>query len=160
MLGFSLDEGEPPADGIAQLWFDSREACQASYASEIGRRGSADASAWLGRREHLLASERWIKRSAPLSSTPFKLVFCLKRTPAQARAEFIDWLCGEGVEAIGALAEADQLRISVDEAGQLLNSGVEGDLGLISGEAPYDALVECWFADLDKAGKVRERVVG
>jgi uncharacterized protein (TIGR02118 family) len=91
MLGFSL-EGEPAADGAAQLWFDSRETCQASYASDIGRNGSADASAWLARREHLPASEVWLARAGALDRTPFKLLFCVKRADGAARRGFVEWL--------------------------------------------------------------------
>lgn len=146
MLGFSLDEGEPPADGIAQLWFDSRDACQASYASEIGRNGSADASAWLARREHLLASEHWLRRAGAISATPFKVVLCLKRAAGDARETFLAGLRQAATAALCERAGAVQARLSLDEAGLLLNSKVDGDLSLVAGEAPYDALVELWFA--------------
>ncbi|HEV2512084.1 EthD family reductase [Bosea sp. (in: a-proteobacteria)] len=158
MLGFSLDEGEPPADGVAQLWFDTREACQASYGSEIGRNGSKDASAWLARREHLLASERWLKRAGSLSSTPFKLLLCLKRAPHQSRAAFLERLAAVVKPGLCDLTGASQARLSLDEAGQLLNSKVEGDLMLVTGEAPYDALVELWFTERNAAAQGRDRL--
>lgn len=158
MLGFSLDEGEPPADGVAQLWFDTREACQASYASEIGRNGSKDASAWLARREHLLASERWLKRTGALSSTPFKVLLCLKRHADQTRAAFIGHIDAVATADICNVTGAMQARLSLDEAGQLLNSRVEGDLTLVTGEAPYDALVELWFTERDAAAQGRDQL--
>src|SRR5262245_16230622 len=73
ILGLSVEDGEPRADGVAQLWFDDRSACQTSYASDIGRRGSADASAHLSRRQHLLVSEFWRRRGGSIVDTPFKL---------------------------------------------------------------------------------------
>lgn len=158
MLGFSLDEGEPPADGVAQLWFDTREACQVSYASKIGRNGSKDASAWLARREHLLASERWLKRAGALSSTPFKVLLCVKRRSDQSRADFLRRLDEVATAGICEDTGASQARLSIDEAGQLLNSKVEGDLGLVTGEAPYDALIELWFTELDAAAQGRDRL--
>lgn len=158
MLGFSLEEGEPPADGVAQLWFETREACQASYASQVGRNGSKDASAWLARREHLLASERWLKRSGALSLTPFKLLLCLKRQADQSRAAFLDRLGKLATPAICSVTGATQARLSLDEAGQLLNSKVAGDLTLVTGEAPYDALVELWFTEQGVANRGRERL--
>lgn len=159
MLGFSLDEGEPDADGVAQLWFDSREATQASYASEIGRRGSADASAYLARREHLLASEHWFTRNAPLSSTPFKLVLGMKRATDWSRQDFAALLLGEDIGRIGAACGADQFRVSRDEAGLMLNSKTDGPLDLVEGEAVFDGLLELWFATREAAdaGRIRLR---
>jgi uncharacterized protein (TIGR02118 family) len=159
ILGFSLDEGEPSADGIAQLWFDTREACQASYASDTGRKGSSDASAWLVRREHLLASETWLRCIAPLNATPYKVVLCTKRRDAERREEFLDWLTALLTEQdfAGAIG-ADQARLSVDECGLLLNSAVEGNLGLRQGEAPYDAIIEAWFTHLPAAENGRQRL--
>ena len=159
LLGFSLDEGEPPADGIAQLWFDSREACQASYASDIGRKGSADASAWLARREHLLASEIWVCRSQPAIEAPIKLLLCLKRAVGDDRAAFLSWL--RQVATAGVLCGqigAAQARLSIDDAGLMLNSKVAGELSLSAGEAPYDALVELWFATRQAADTGRDRL--
>lgn len=158
MLGFSLDPDEPPADGVAQLWFDSREACQASYASEIGRKGSADASAWLARREHLLASEHWLRRATSLAATPFKLLLCLKRAEGEARAAFLARLCDAATADLCDIVGATQARLSLDEAGLLLNSRVEGDLSLVAGEAPYDALVEFWFSERPAAELGRQRL--
>jgi uncharacterized protein (TIGR02118 family) len=159
VLGFSLDEGEPPADGVAQLWFDSREACQASYGSDIGRKGSADASAWLARREHLLASEIWLRRRQPGTETPFKLLLCLKRPAANDRAAFLSWLRHRATaEVLCGQTGAEQARLSIDDAGLMLNSQVAGALRLSAGEAPYDALVELWFATRHAADAGRNRL--
>lgn len=158
MLGFSLDEGEPDADGVAQLWFDSREATQASYASEIGRRGSADASAYLARREHLLASEHWFATTGPLSETPFKLVLGVKRAPGLSRQDFAALLLGDDIGGVGAACGADQFRVSRDEAGLLLNSRTSGRLGLVEGEAVFDGLLELWFATRERADAGRARL--
>lgn len=151
MLGFSLESGEPAADGVAQLWFDSREAAQASYASDIGRRGSADASAYLKRREHLLASEIWLSRARPLSATPFKLLIGVKRAEGQSRVDFTTWLNGDALSGLGTICRADQARVSLDEAGLLLNSKTAGTLDLATGEAVFDGLIELWFSKKTEA---------
>lgn len=146
MLGFSIEPGEPPADGIAQLWFDSREACQASYASDIGRTGSADAIQYLGRREHMLLSEEWILKSGSLATTPFKLVIAGKRRAGIDRASFCAWW-RDFLPDLPERTGAKNARICVDEAGELLNSKTGGSLTLVKGEAVYDGLIEAWFPD-------------
>ena len=151
-LGFSLEDGEPAADGIAQLWFDTRLAAQASYASEVGRTGSADASAHLGRREHLLASEH-VRRSGPtFTGTGCKLVVAAKRPAGTGRAAFVEWFRRDALADLAAGSEASAVRASVDEAGQLLNSGTTGALDLVDGEAVVDGLLELWFAT-DREGR-------
>jgi uncharacterized protein (TIGR02118 family) len=58
-LRFNLVESDDAAyDGISELWFDSREAFDAAYASEQGQRVAADSLANVGRRERLLVDER------------------------------------------------------------------------------------------------------
>jgi len=151
MLGFSIDDGEPPADGVAQLWFDSRNAAQASYASEIGRRGSADANAYLARRDHLLASEHWLSCQAPLSATPFKVLLSLKRPAESSREAFVAWLCDTVPARLREICDTRSLRVSVDEKGQLLNSKTQGSLDLLAGEAVFDGLIELWFASETEA---------
>ena len=75
MLSFPVvTEPEPAADAVAQLWFDSREACQESYATDIGRNGSADANAYLSRRQHMLASEDWLACERSLEPTELELL--------------------------------------------------------------------------------------
>lgn len=158
MLGFSLDDGEPDADGVAQLWFDSREAAQASYASEIGRRGSADASAYLARRQHLLAREHWFTTTGPISATPFKLVLGLKRASDLSREDFVARLANDGIRDFGAACGAAQFRMSVDEAGLMLNSRASGPLELVEGEAVFDGLLELWFTTREAADAGRAQL--
>lgn len=146
MLGFSLEPGEPPADGVAQLWFASRESCQQSYASEIGRNGSADAIKYLARREHLLASEQWRSGRGALASTPFKLVISAKRKAGQSRAEFLRWW-PDVLPELGPSTGAQHVRVAVDDAGLLLNSKTTGVLGLVVGEAVHDGMLELWYPD-------------
>src|SRR5262249_50927824 len=76
----------------------------------------------------------------------------------QSRAAFLDKLRTLATPAICTVTGAAQARLSLDEAGQLLNSKVAGDLTLVTGEAPYDALVELWFTELDAATRGRERL--
>lgn len=158
MLGFSLDDGEPDADGVAQLWFDSREAAQASYASDIGRNGSADASAYLARRQHLLAREHWFTTTGPLSATPFKLVLGVKRAPDRSREDFVAQLSGDDMRALGTACGAAQFRVSFDEAGLMLNSKSSGPLDLVEGEAVFDGLLELWFTTREAADAGRARL--
>lgn len=48
---------ETPYDGISELWFDSREAFEAAYASEVGQRVAADTLAHVGARVRLIVDE-------------------------------------------------------------------------------------------------------
>lgn len=158
VLGFSIMPGDPPADGAAQLWFDDRAAAQRSYASDIGREGSADASSHLSRRDHLLASERWLSEPPASALPPFKLMVGVKRPDGRSRAAFIDaWARLDGA---AAAAGARHLRVSVDDAGKLLNSGTAGTLDLRDGEAVFDGLLEAWFTSdrdlLGAAGRIAD----
>ena len=58
-LVFNVVETDGAAvDGVSELWFDSREAFEAAYASEIGRRVTADTLAHLAARVRLVVDER------------------------------------------------------------------------------------------------------
>jgi uncharacterized protein (TIGR02118 family) len=58
-LRFNVIESDDAThDGISELWFDSREAFEAAYASEHGQRVSADSLFNVGRRERLFVDER------------------------------------------------------------------------------------------------------
>jgi uncharacterized protein (TIGR02118 family) len=57
-LVFNLVEGDQPYDGVSELWFDSQEAFEAAYASEIGQRVAADSLAHVGGRVRLIVDER------------------------------------------------------------------------------------------------------
>jgi len=58
-LRFNVVESDDSAyDGISELWFDSREAFEAAYASDHGQRVAADSLANVGRRERLSVDER------------------------------------------------------------------------------------------------------
>lgn len=49
--------GEGAIDGISELWFDSQQAFEAAYATELGRAVAADSMAHLARRERLFVDE-------------------------------------------------------------------------------------------------------
>ena len=57
-LVFNLVEGDQPYDGVSELWFDSQEAFEAAYASEIGQQVAADSLAHVGARVRLIVDER------------------------------------------------------------------------------------------------------
>ena len=60
-LRFNLvEDANAPYDGASELWFDSREAFDAAYATEHGRRVVADSLTHTGRRERLLVEEHVI----------------------------------------------------------------------------------------------------
>jgi uncharacterized protein (TIGR02118 family) len=54
-------EGELPYDGTAELWFDSLEAMQASFASDIGQAAGADADLFTSARVHIYTEEHVIR---------------------------------------------------------------------------------------------------
>jgi uncharacterized protein (TIGR02118 family) len=55
-----VDEGRDTAgvDGIAELWFDTREAFDAAYTTDIGRAVAADSLAHVQSRTRVLVTER------------------------------------------------------------------------------------------------------
>lgn len=57
-LVFNLVESEGgPCDGVSELWFDSREAFDAAYATEIGQHVTADTLAHVSSRVRLFVEE-------------------------------------------------------------------------------------------------------
>ena len=53
-----VDEGpEDGCDGIAELWFDSREALEAAYATELGKAVVADSTAHVRGRVRYFVTE-------------------------------------------------------------------------------------------------------
>ena len=60
-LTYNVVEGDDTAyDSIAELWFDSREAFDAAYATEIGKSVAADSMANVRSRTRLYVDERSI----------------------------------------------------------------------------------------------------
>jgi uncharacterized protein (TIGR02118 family) len=58
-LVFNIVEMEDPAyDGISELWFDTREAFDAAYATEIGKRVAGDSLAHVTSRTRLFVDEQ------------------------------------------------------------------------------------------------------
>lgn len=152
MLSFPVDPepAEPSADGVAQLWFDSEEAAQESYATDIGRSGSKDASGNLTRRQHLFASERWINAPASLERLPFKLLIAGKRRAGLNRAAFAQVWEAAAQNAVAPQIRGSALRVCVDRRGKMLNSGTSGNLGLVDGEPVHDGLIEVWSSTLSE----------
>ena len=57
-LVFNVVEGDAPYDGVSELWFDSQDAFEAAYASEIGQQVAPDSIAHVGGRVRLVVDER------------------------------------------------------------------------------------------------------
>lgn len=53
-------DGDPGIDGVAELWFDTREAFEAAYATPIGQQTAADSMAHVTSRVRLLVQEHAI----------------------------------------------------------------------------------------------------
>ena len=51
----TAEQGQP--DGISELWFDSRQAFDAAYATELGRAVAADSAAHVSARVRLFVDE-------------------------------------------------------------------------------------------------------
>ena len=56
-LVFNLADGDAGYDGVSELWFDSQEAFDVAYASEIGQQVTADSLAHVGGRVRLVVEE-------------------------------------------------------------------------------------------------------
>jgi len=56
-LVFNLADGDAGYDGVSELWFDSQDAFDAAYASEIGQQVAADSLAHVGGRVRLFVEE-------------------------------------------------------------------------------------------------------
>lgn len=59
-IRFNLLDGDAPFDGIAELWFESAEAAEAAYATEIGKAVAADSIAHVSSRVRMPAQEHEI----------------------------------------------------------------------------------------------------
>ena len=57
-IRFNLLDADAPFDGIAELWFESSEAADAAYATDIGKAVAADSLAHVKSRVRMLADER------------------------------------------------------------------------------------------------------
>lgn len=58
-LVFNLVDTEgAPYDGVSELWFDSQEAFEAAYETEVGKAVAADSLANVGARVRLAVDER------------------------------------------------------------------------------------------------------
>jgi uncharacterized protein (TIGR02118 family) len=53
-----VDTEGAPFDGVSELWFDTEEAFEAAYASEVGKRVAADSLAHVSARVRLVVDER------------------------------------------------------------------------------------------------------
>lgn len=56
VFNVATDESAP-CDGVSELWFDTREAFEAAYATEIGKRVTADTLAHVSARVRVVVDE-------------------------------------------------------------------------------------------------------
>lgn len=54
---FNLADDGSAYDGISELWFDSREAFEAAYETEVGKAVAADSIAHLSQRQRIFVTE-------------------------------------------------------------------------------------------------------
>lgn len=54
---FNLADDGSPYDGISELWFDSKEAFEAAYETEIGKAVAADSISHLSERQRIFVTE-------------------------------------------------------------------------------------------------------
>jgi uncharacterized protein (TIGR02118 family) len=57
------DDGEAEFDGTAEMWWQSIDAMEAAFASDIGRRAGADADEFADVRIHIYTEEHLILRN-------------------------------------------------------------------------------------------------
>ena len=57
VFNFALDQGKGEYDAVSELWFDSQQAFEDAYASEIGQQVARDSLARVSRRERILIEE-------------------------------------------------------------------------------------------------------
>ncbi len=146
MLSFPVQpaDEEPSADGVAQLWFDSEEATQESYSTDVGRSGSRDAASNLSRRQHLFASEQWIVAPPSLAGFPFKLLVACRRLPPLDRPAFLDAWDAAARQVARDVFPGLPSRVCFDRRGKVLNSSPGGQLALIDADAVHDGMLEVW----------------
>jgi uncharacterized protein (TIGR02118 family) len=145
LLRYTLSGATGPdsaADAFAELWFESREACQAAYSSEVGKAGSGDANAYTSRRQQALLDERWL--SPTQSKDGSKVVVAVKRPNDTDRQEFISSWSAEVSSSAVPLIGSRAARLCFDEFGLTLNSNPGSDDGLQRGEGAVDGLLEVW----------------
>lgn len=146
---------DAPADAFAELWFDTREACQAAYSSDVGRAGSSDANAYTSRRRQALLDEKWL--SSPSDRCGVKVVLAAKRGEGESRDGFIAWWTTEMAGKAAAAAGARPAKLCTDGAGLVLDSDPGGSRGLVAGEGETDGLIEIWAEDDESAEALAAR---
>jgi uncharacterized protein (TIGR02118 family) len=94
----------PAIDGIAQLWFDSREAMAAVTQTPEARRWFSDGINYLGARTGIGASERCVVALPGAAERPrYKLIRLLARAATQDAAAFAGAWHGALAAAVAAL---------------------------------------------------------
>jgi uncharacterized protein (TIGR02118 family) len=137
IISLAADEQEGPFDGMAELWFADLAAAEAAFASPAGRTASADAAAYVSRRERLdLTEHTIIDHAAP---PPIKFAAGLKRRADMGREEFGNWWLERHVPYVKKFPEVRKYRVSLVEAGP---------------ESIVDGLAEVWFDDLPTLQRV------
>ena len=160
MLSFPVlpPDQEPSADGVAQLWFESEEATQTSYSSNIGRSGSKDAASNLSRRQHLFSHDRWILAPKSLTEFPFKLLVACRRKPSMNRIDFLEAWETAARQIAKSLFMNLPSRVCTDRLGKILNSSPDGLLALVDADAVHDGMFEVWARNETAVMELASRV--
>lgn len=56
-----VESDDAPYDGVSELWFDSQEAFEAAYATELGQEVAADSLTHVSHRERLFVDEQTLR---------------------------------------------------------------------------------------------------
>jgi uncharacterized protein (TIGR02118 family) len=133
----------PPLDGIAQLWFDSREAMVAMGQTPEAKRWFSDGANYLGARAGLATTERAVlplKASVDAASRlRFKLIRLLRQEPALTTAQFQQRWIGSYAAQLSQLPGLRGFVQSIVSAVNPATNMPAIDVGVVS------AVEELWF---------------
>jgi uncharacterized protein (TIGR02118 family) len=154
--GSALLAVTPPLDGIAHLWFDSREAMVAMSQTAEAKRWFGDGVNYLGARTALATSERAV---LPLKATSdaakrlrFKLIRLLRQDPARSAAHFQQRWHGAYAAQLSALSGLRGFVQSIVSAVNPDTNMPPIEVGVVSG------VDELWF-DSESAATAAARTL-
>jgi uncharacterized protein (TIGR02118 family) len=146
----------PPLDGIAQLWFDSREAMVAISQTAAANRWFGEGVNYLGARTALASSERAVlplkATSDPANRLRFKLIRLLRQEPVLSAAQFQQRWHGAYAVQLSALSGLRGFVQSIVSAVNPATNMPPIEVGVVSG------VDELWF-DSESAATAAARTL-